>query len=124
LLLAFDGWRARQPADEQQQRLALYIGKLVGAFGSTAVAPDRPAPQAQHSSQDPTAPFQIPAEPLTAREVEVLRLLAAGLSNAAIADRLVVSVGTVKSHLKHIYGKLGVQSRTQAVAQARHTNLL
>jgi LuxR family maltose regulon positive regulatory protein len=63
-------------------------------------------------------------EPLTVRELEVLRLMAAGLSNAEIAKQLVVTVGTVKSHLKHIYGKLAVQSRTQAVAQARALGLL
>jgi LuxR family maltose regulon positive regulatory protein len=48
-----------------------------------------------------------------------MRLVAAGLSNAAIAEQLVVSVGTVKTHLKHIFGKLAVESRTQAVAQVR-----
>lgn len=58
-------------------------------------------------------------EALTDRELDVLRLLAQGFSNRAIAEHLVISVGTVKSHLKHIFGKLGVESRTQAVAQAR-----
>ena len=64
------------------------------------------------------------ADGLTERETEVLRLIAAGLSNAAIAEQLMISVGTVKTHLKHIYGKLAVQSRTQAVAQARTLRLL
>jgi LuxR family maltose regulon positive regulatory protein len=63
-------------------------------------------------------------ELLTVRELETLRLVATGLSNAAIAAQLVVSVGTVKSHLKHIYSKLAVESRTQAVAQARKLGLL
>ncbi len=56
-------------------------------------------------------------EPLTVRESDVLRLLVAGLSNAAIARELVVTIGTVKSHVNHIYGKLGVTSRTQAIAR-------
>ena len=63
-------------------------------------------------------------EALTDRELDVLRLLAQGFSNRAIAEHLVISVGTVKSHLKHIFGKLGVESRTQAVAQARAAGLL
>jgi LuxR family maltose regulon positive regulatory protein len=57
-------------------------------------------------------------EPLTERERDVLRLLVAGRSNAAIAHALVVTVGTVKSHVNHIYSKLGVTSRSQAIARA------
>ena len=63
-------------------------------------------------------------ELLTVREYEVLRLLEAGASNRTIAQRLVVSLGTVKKHVSNIYGKLGVQSRTQAVARARVLHLL
>lgn len=54
----------------------------------------------------------------------MLHLLADGISNAAIAEQLIISVGTVKTHLKHIYRKLAVQSRTQAVAHARMLGLL
>jgi LuxR family maltose regulon positive regulatory protein len=64
------------------------------------------------------------SEPLSARELEVLRLIAEGLSNQAIAQRLFLSTGTVKVHLRHIYGKLDVNSRTQAVARLRELNLL
>jgi predicted ATPase/DNA-binding CsgD family transcriptional regulator len=63
-------------------------------------------------------------EPLTERELEVLHLIATGLTNQQIADRLVVAVGTVKYYTAQIYGKLGVHSRTQAVAQARELALL
>jgi ATP/maltotriose-dependent transcriptional regulator MalT len=63
-------------------------------------------------------------ETLTAREVEVLRLLAQGASNQAIADALVVSIPTVKTHVSRILAKLDVQSRTQAAARARTLNLL
>ncbi len=63
-------------------------------------------------------------EPLTERELEVLRLMAAGLSNREIAGELVLAMGTVKAHLHNIYGKLGVRGRTQAAARARELELL
>ncbi len=63
-------------------------------------------------------------EPLSERELEVLRLLAAGLSNAAIAERLVITVGTVKRHLNNLNGKLATHSRTEAIAKARELGLL
>jgi LuxR family maltose regulon positive regulatory protein len=63
-------------------------------------------------------------EPLTARELEVLRHIADGASNGAIAERLIVSLGTVKKHVNNIFGKLQVQSRTQAIARARELQLL
>lgn len=64
------------------------------------------------------------ADPLSARELEVLRLLAEGLSNAEIAERIVVGVGTVKTHAINVYRKLAVKSRTQAIARARELGLL
>jgi predicted ATPase/DNA-binding CsgD family transcriptional regulator len=63
-------------------------------------------------------------EPLSERELEVLRLMAAGLSNQEIARQLTVALSTVKVHAGNIYGKLNVNSRTQAVARARELNLL
>jgi LuxR family maltose regulon positive regulatory protein len=63
-------------------------------------------------------------EPLSGREVEVLELVAAGLSNAEIAGELYLSVGTVKAHVHHIFGKLLVRNRSQAVARARELRLL
>jgi ATP/maltotriose-dependent transcriptional regulator MalT len=63
-------------------------------------------------------------EPLTERELEVLRLIVQGLSNPAIAERLVISIGTVKTHTNHIYGKLGVVNRVEAVTKAQELSLL
>jgi LuxR family maltose regulon positive regulatory protein len=63
-------------------------------------------------------------EPLRERELEVLRLIAAGCSNRAIADRLVISVSTAKWYVNELFSKLQVTSRTQAVARAREIHLL
>lgn len=66
----------------------------------------------------------LAGEPLTAREEEVLRLLISGQCNKAIATRLLITVGTVKSHVRVIFGKLNVESRTQAIAAAQRRGLL
>jgi LuxR family maltose regulon positive regulatory protein len=88
-----------------------YVAMLRCAFGAgTAVAPGAKA--------------EGLVEVLSARELEVLRLLADGLSNQEIAGELVIAVGTVKNHLKNVYGKLGVHSRTQAVVRGRKVGLL
>ena len=82
----------------------------------------RLADHVQASSLKPLASTLV--EPLSEREREVLTLIAQGLSNQQIADALIVSVGTVKKHLNNIFGKLAVESRTQAVARARALGLL
>jgi LuxR family maltose regulon positive regulatory protein len=63
-------------------------------------------------------------EPLTEREMEVLHLLATGLSNRKIAEHLYLSEGTVKTHTHNLYTKMGVQSRTQAIARAQELKLV
>ncbi len=75
-----------------------------------------PYPRADQGSEKP-----LPPAPLTDRELEVLRLLARGNTNMAISHRLSISPHTVKSHVIHIFNKLGVNDRTQAaVWAARH----
>ncbi|RME69338.1 MAG: DNA-binding response regulator, partial [Chloroflexi bacterium] len=63
-------------------------------------------------------------DPLSERELEILSLISAGLSNKELAGRLSLTVGTVKWHLNNIYSKLAVRSRTQAVAKARELGLV
>ncbi len=67
---------------------------------------------------DNRIPPMIGEEPLTSREYDVLNLLAVGLSNAEIANRLIISTATVKTHTRNIYRKLGVSNRTQAAVLA------
>ena len=91
-----------------------YVAALLSAFGEQPIS-DLPL----------TSPRPDPlVEPLTGREREVLCLLLEGASNREIARRLVLSVNTVKRHVYNLCGKLGVQSRTQAIARARALNLL
>ena len=63
-------------------------------------------------------------QPLSTREHEVLTLMAAGHPNKAIAEELFITVDTVKRHISHVFDKLGVGNRTQAVARARDLGLL
>ena len=91
-----------------------YLATLLRAFGQTDAAP--PPGRA-------AAPPGL-AEPLTERELEVLRLLAAGRSNQRIAHELVVALDTVKKHVTHVLGKLGAANRTEAAARARQLGLI
>jgi DNA-binding NarL/FixJ family response regulator len=73
---------------------------------------------------DAASPTADRADPLSPRELEALRLVAAGLSNGTIAARLYVSERTVRYHLTSLFNKLGVTSRTEAVAIASRRGLL
>lgn len=64
------------------------------------------------------------SDPLSPREIEILRLVATGASNREIADKLVISEGTVKNHLSNILGKLGVHDRMQAVLKAKELGII
>lgn len=63
-------------------------------------------------------------EPLSDRELEVLQLIAEGLTNQEVGEKLFLSLNTVKAHTRNIYGKLGVNNRTQAVAKVRGLGLI
>ena len=91
-----------------------FIDQVLALPGGTPVETNRLIPQRS----------QALVEPLTERELEILRLINAGLANAEIAHRLVIATGTVKRHLNNLYGKLGVESRTQAIARGRELGLL
>ncbi len=82
-----------------------------------------PTRLAAHRGQQPTAPPGL-ADPLTDRETDVLRLIAAGKSNQRIAHDRVVTLDTVKKHVSHVLGKLGAANRTEAVTRARQLGLI
>ena len=77
-----------------------------------------------HAQPSAPGPRRSLEEPLSERELEVLRLLAQGRRNGEIARDLVVSENTVKAHVKHIYRKLGVADRVQAANRGRELGLL
>ncbi|WP_433875593.1 response regulator [Sinomonas atrocyanea] len=89
---------------------------LAAAAGQTALAPRVAALLMDRISN--------PAPALTPREIQLLELLATGLSNRAIAKRVFISEATVKTHLVHIYGKLGVDNRTAAIAAATQRRII
>jgi LuxR family maltose regulon positive regulatory protein len=92
-----------------------YVSSLLAAFEA----------EGTKSVPAPAPPMPSPlAEPLTDREMEVLRLIGEGYSNDDIAGALVISLNTVKKHASNVYGKLGVHSRTQAVVRAQELGLL
>jgi LuxR family maltose regulon positive regulatory protein len=94
-----------------------YVEGLLAAFSeSTASVSDKSKIEIQKS--------KILFEPLSDRELQVLRLIAAGASNQQIADKLVIALPTVKRHISNIYGKFGVTSRTQALVRAQELKLL
>jgi len=88
------------------------VGRILLAFDTETPASRQPGPRAGLVEQ------------LTARELEVLQLIAKGRHNREIANDLVVTLDTVKKHASHILGKIGATSRTEAVARARELGLI
>jgi DNA-binding CsgD family transcriptional regulator len=103
-VLTFYSFERREPSGELVRTLTA-IGRELGSFLSRRRA-------------------ELSPTPLSEREMEVLRLAASGLSGPRIAEQLVLSPATVKTHLEHIYEKLGVGDRTAAVAHALRTGLI
>jgi LuxR family maltose regulon positive regulatory protein len=93
-----------------------YARRLLAAF--PVAEPERTDPSRTQVPESETV------EPLSERELEVLQLIAEGLTNPEIASRLFLALNTVKAHTRNIYGKLNVHSRTGAVARARALGIL
>jgi LuxR family transcriptional regulator, maltose regulon positive regulatory protein len=108
---------AKGQAGATAQLPGSYLDRLLGAFEQAGL-PVLPRPRPGGAA---LAGLVLP---LIGRELQVLQLLAAGSSNQAIAEELVVILATVKSHVTRIFGKLGVANRTQAVIRARQLGLL
>jgi len=107
-------------------RLFLDMGRPMRALLRRAVARE-PVSEYARFLQDRATQAEIarhPADLLTEREIEVLEQVVTGASNQEIAETLVISVGTVKSHIHHIMSKLDAQNRTEAVSKARNLNIL
>jgi LuxR family maltose regulon positive regulatory protein len=106
-------WIEKQSGD-QVNAFSGYVERLLAAFAPPAVMAQSKTSQLK-STMD---------EPLSQRELEVLQLIAQGLSNREISERLFLALNTVKGHNRKIFAKLQVQRRTEAVARARELELL
>jgi LuxR family maltose regulon positive regulatory protein len=136
LALAESGGCVRVFVDEGLPMAALLrhlqASGILPQFMATLLdAQDGQGPEGSRSTGGPSvfSPSSRPgsptsAEPLTERELDVLRLLAVGQSNPEIARALYIEVNTVKTHVKSLYGKLGVHSRVRATQRAKELGLL
>jgi DNA-binding NarL/FixJ family response regulator len=127
--LVFEGLRAGAMGyllkDVSSEKLieAIQVASRGDSFLQPSIAAKVVAEFSRLSLMQPSPGKELP-EPLSDRELEVLKLVAAGASNREIADRLVIAEGTVKNHVTNILGKLGVRDRTQAALIARDLGLL
>jgi LuxR family maltose regulon positive regulatory protein len=119
-------WIEKQ-SRHQDHKLIGYVDRLLAAFARPAAMPQSPANHAGIISDRPNPQDWAKStmvEPLSQRELEVLKLIAQGLSNREISERLFLALSTVKGHSRIIFDKLQVQRRTEAVARARELGLL
>lgn len=100
-----------------------YVRRLLAAFPKAQTVERRAQNQAAPALRSTLERSNALVEPLSERELEVLRLIVAGYSNPEIGQRLVIATGTVKRHINSIFSKLDVRSRAQAIARAREMNL-
>jgi LuxR family transcriptional regulator, maltose regulon positive regulatory protein len=113
-----DLWKNRRAGELRED----FVQKIFAAFPEPG-DPASAIPAGREGKAHPASVEPL-VEPLTARELEVLRLIAEGHSNQSIAEKLVITVSAVKKHSGNIYGKLAVGSRTQAISRARQLGLL
>jgi LuxR family maltose regulon positive regulatory protein len=112
-----EGSRMMQLLGEASAREIMpgYTDKLLAAFE---------AEKRKSEDKPDLSPAKFLNEPLSQRELEILKLIAQGLSNREISDRLFLALDTIKGHNRRIYDKLQVQRRTEAIARARELDLL
>ncbi|NTV63750.1 MAG: LuxR family transcriptional regulator, partial [Oscillochloris sp.] len=108
---------------EADTDLTAYLQRLKSLLDPTTYR-DELQPTLARAVADPRNYAAALPEPLSARELDVLRLVAEGQTNTDIAETLVIAISTVKSHVNSIFGKLGVSTRAQAIARARRLDLI
>ncbi len=119
LLREFSKGRGRGSRNPRRRALLVYARQLLEVLEPSGASAITPIPSGGFSEQ-----AQPLAEPLTRRELEVLGLIAEGLSNREIAARLFIAASTVKWHVNAIFRKLEADSRVRAVARARRIGML
>ena len=115
----------RQPdrSDANAATMDAFVERILSAFPASAPAQPEQALTPGHGVQTASVATQ-PLEPLTARELQIMQLLTTHLAPKEIAARNVVSVSTVRSQIKSIYRKLGVQNRNEAIRRSRELNIV
>ncbi len=101
-----------------------YVSRLLAAYESHPALEATGAPSQTKVISQPTLEQMVLIEPLSPRELQVLRYLVTELTTPEIADELVIAASTVRSHVKSIYSKLGVHNRFEAIDRAREINLI
>lgn len=121
--------RESQRESEEENPLEVDVEYLDRLLSASGLAP-RKMEWETHTNGNNEPAYQGPSiihdllTPISEREIEVLKLISEGKTNASIADSLFISLSTVKTHINNLYSKLGVESRTQALARAREIQLL